>query len=94
MRSLIIELEPMNALRAVMWTDFVHFVKSSSLYGSLSLHSLSLEPVRPEAVLPDRALCLPTFSHFFIVNKTPLSYTHFLIVNKTPLSPHFSSDVL
>ena len=28
-----------------------------------------LEPVRPEAVLPDRALCLPTFSHFSIVNK-------------------------
>ena len=28
-----------------------------------------LEPVRPEAVLPDRALCLPTFSHFLIVNK-------------------------
>jgi hypothetical protein len=30
-------------------------------------------PVRPEAVLPDRALCLPTFSHFLIVNKTSLS---------------------
>ena len=28
-----------------------------------------LEPERPEAVLPDRALCLPTFSHFLIVNK-------------------------
>jgi len=25
--------------------------------------------VRPEAVLPDRALCLPTFSHCWIVNK-------------------------
>ena len=25
------------------------------------------------AVSPDRALCLPTFSHFVIVNKTPLS---------------------
>jgi hypothetical protein len=32
-----------------------------------------LEPVRAEAVLPDRALCLPTFSHFLIVNKTSLS---------------------
>jgi hypothetical protein len=32
-----------------------------------------LEPLRPEAVLPDRALCLPTFSHFLIVNKTSLS---------------------
>jgi hypothetical protein len=30
-----------------------------------------MEPVRQEAVLPDRALCLPTFSHFLIVNKTP-----------------------
>ena len=29
--------------------------------------------VRPEAVLPDRALCLPTFSHLLIVNKTSLS---------------------
>jgi hypothetical protein len=34
-----------------------------------------LEPVRPEAVLPDRALCLPTLSHFLIVNKTSLSHT-------------------
>jgi len=29
-----------------------------------------LEPVRPGAVSPDRAMCLPTFSHFVIVNKT------------------------
>ena len=37
-------------------------------------HSPSmLEPVRPEAMSPDRALCLPTFSHFVIVNKTSLS---------------------
>ncbi len=34
---------------------------------------LALRSVRPEAVLPDRALCLPTFSHFLIVNKTNLS---------------------
>ena len=33
-----------------------------------------LEPVRPEAVLSDMSLCLPTFfSHFWIVNKTSLS---------------------
>jgi hypothetical protein len=32
-----------------------------------------LEPVRPETVLPDTALCLPSFSHFLIVNKTSLS---------------------
>ena len=31
------------------------------------------EPVRPEAVLPDRALYLPTFTHFLLVNKTSLS---------------------
>jgi hypothetical protein len=29
-----------------------------------------LGPERPGAVLPDRALYLPTFSHFLIVNKT------------------------
>jgi hypothetical protein len=29
--------------------------------------------VRPGAVSPDRALYLPTFSHFVIVNKTSLS---------------------
>ncbi len=28
-----------------------------------------LAPERAEAVSPDRALCLPTFSHFLIVNK-------------------------
>jgi hypothetical protein len=39
-------------------------------------HSPSMvEPVRPGAVSPDRALCLPTFSHFLIVNKTPLSFS-------------------
>jgi hypothetical protein len=32
-----------------------------------------LEPVRPGAVLPDRALCLPTISHFWIVNKISLA---------------------
>jgi hypothetical protein len=31
-----------------------------------------LEPVHPGAVLPDRVLCVPTFSHFLIVNKTSL----------------------
>jgi hypothetical protein len=40
-------------------------------------YSLSmLEPVRPGAVLPDRALCLPTFSHFLIVNKTSYYTSH------------------
>ena len=29
--------------------------------------------MRPETVLSDRALCLPTFSHFLIVNKTSLA---------------------
>jgi hypothetical protein len=36
-----------------------------------------LEPVvRPGAVSPDRALYLPTCSHFVIVNNTSLSHTH------------------
>ena len=29
--------------------------------------------MRPEAVLPDKAVCLPTLSDFLIVNKTSLS---------------------
>ena len=37
-------------------------------------YSLStLEPVRLEAVSPERALYLPTFSHLVIINTTPLS---------------------
>ncbi len=36
-------------------------------------HTHMLEPVRPGAVLPDRTLCLTTFSNFLIVNKTSLS---------------------
>jgi hypothetical protein len=32
-----------------------------------------LESVRPGAESPDRALYLPTFSHFLVVNKTSLS---------------------
>jgi hypothetical protein len=32
-----------------------------------------LEPVRPGAVSPNRALCLPIFSHFLIVNEPSLS---------------------
>jgi hypothetical protein len=39
---------------------------------SLASSSSLLEPVRPGAMSPDRALCLPTFSHFLIVNKTSL----------------------
>jgi hypothetical protein len=35
--------------------------------------SLSRPPSCPGAVSPDRALCLPTFSHFVIVNKTSLA---------------------
>ena len=39
-----------------------------------------LGPERPEAVLPDRALYLPTFSHLLIVNKqTSLSRCSFEI---------------
>ena len=41
-----------------------------------------LEPVRAEAVLPDRALYLPTFSRFLIVKKTclSLSFSRFLFL--------------
>jgi hypothetical protein len=49
-----------------------------------------LEPMRPGAVSPDRALCLPTFSHFVIVNKTPLSLSLSLCLSVSlscPLSP-------
>ena len=40
--------------------------------GGYSTRRHMLEPVRPEAVLPDMALCLPTFSLSLIVNKTSL----------------------
>ena len=45
-----------------------------------------LEPVRPEAVLPDRALCLTTFSLFLVVNKSSLSLTHSLPLSGLSLS--------
>ena len=45
--------------------------------------AVMLGPERPEVVLPDRALCLPTFNHLLIVNKLlslslslSLSHTH------------------
>jgi hypothetical protein len=40
---------------------------------SLQYSPSMLEPVRPGAVSPNRALYLPTFSYFVIVNKTSLS---------------------
>jgi len=40
-------------------------------------------PVRQEAVLPDRAVCLPTFSHFVIVNKTSLSLSLSVLFHTT-----------
>jgi hypothetical protein len=39
-----------------------------------------LEPVRPGAVSSDRALYLPTFRRFVIVNKTSLSLSLFLFL--------------
>jgi hypothetical protein len=36
---------------------------------------------RPEAVSPDRALCLPTFSHFLIVLKTWVSLSRARILS-------------
>jgi hypothetical protein len=47
----------------------------------------TLEPVRPGAVSPDRALCLPTFSHFVIVNKTSLSLSPLSLSLALPLLP-------
>ncbi len=35
----------------------------------LECSTSTLEPVRPGAVSPDRALCSMTFSHFLIINK-------------------------
>ncbi len=46
-----------------------HMAKQS---GGLKYLPSMLAPVRP-AVSPDRAMCLQTFSHFLIVNKTSLS---------------------
>jgi hypothetical protein len=40
--------------------------------GGIALTVICWSPCA-QAVLPDRALCLPTFSHFLIVNKTYLS---------------------
>ena len=54
--------------------------------GGYSTRRHMLELVRPEAVLPDRALYLPTFSHFLIVNKTSLSLSF-----STSSSPHGAS---
>jgi hypothetical protein len=51
-----------------------------------------LEPMRPEAVLPDRALCLPTFSHSLIVNKASLSLSLSLSVYRDLFWPEYESD--
>jgi hypothetical protein len=45
-----------------------------------------LEPVRPGAASPDRALCLPTFSDFVIVNKTSLSLSLSLLLEHSKVS--------
>ena len=42
-----------------------------------------LEPVRPGAVSPDRALCLPTFSHFLIVKSLSLALLLSLSLSQT-----------
>ena len=38
----------------------------------------TLEPVRPEAVLPDRAMCLRTLSHFFLESFLDCQYNYSL----------------
>ena len=44
-----------------------------SLFRGYSTRRHILEPERAGAVLPDRALCLPTFNHFLVSNKFSLS---------------------
>ena len=48
-----------------------------------------LGPVRPDAVSPDRALCLPTFRHLLLIfNKTSLSLSLSLSLHPpTPRQP-------
>jgi hypothetical protein len=57
---------------------------------SLASSSSLPEPVRPGAMSPDRALCLPTFSHFLIVNKTslPLSLQYIHLHTHTHTHTH------
>jgi hypothetical protein len=79
------------------------FSHSAILAHSLTLHGQTesgghvvvlavrcmLEPVPPGAVSPDRELCLPTYSHFLIVNKTSFS----LSLSLPPSTlPHLSTD--
>jgi hypothetical protein len=51
-----------------------------------------LEPVRPGAVSPDRALYLPTFSHFVIVNKTSLSFS-LLHLQQSKVAPRHPEEL-
>jgi hypothetical protein len=66
-------------------------VRARSLSVFLSSYS---GPVRPEAVLPDRALCLPTFSHFLmsIVKKNFLSLPP--SQRERPLSPAVTPEAM
>ena len=49
-----------------------------------------LEPERPEAVSPDRALYLPTFSHLLIVSKLLSLY---LSLSLSPSPPSYVEPV-
>jgi hypothetical protein len=55
--------------------------------GGIEYSPSILEPVRPGALSPDRALCLPTFRHFVIVNKTSLSLSLSLHNYIQPIRP-------
>ena len=61
-----------------------HFLSFALPFLPYSTCRHMLEPVRPEALLPDRALCLPTFSHFLIV--IILRVILLELLNKTSLS--------
>jgi hypothetical protein len=51
-----------------------------------------LGPESPEAVSPDRALCLPIFSHLLIVNKL-ISLSLSLSLSPTPTAHRVTSPI-
>ena len=64
-----------NPLLSTTKNNLLYSVRLEPPSSSISLRAsiLFFPRTSPEAVLPDRALCLPTFSHFPTVKKTSLS---------------------
>jgi len=65
----------------MMYEICVLYINVSAPAETLLLQNLSLSPFLPLSACPDMALCLPTFSHFLIVNKTSLSLSLFLFLS-------------